>query len=111
MFLSWVCVDILGHRSARISPSGLDFEKESAKHSMNLAPIPYYKFTQNARMPRRERKLCQKASLSVERILWGKNAGHDLDSRRHRYPSPPWFKRLHTDLVYLASLLHIIRTE
>jgi hypothetical protein len=26
MFLSWVCVDILGHRSARISPSGLDFE-------------------------------------------------------------------------------------
>jgi hypothetical protein len=89
-------MELLWHPSDRISPSGLDLEKELARHSMDLAPTPYYKFTQNARMPRREPKLCQKPSSGVERILWGKNAGHDLESRRHLYPSHPYCnKALH----------------
>jgi len=87
IFLSWACVDLLGRRPAQITPSCLEFEKESVKHSANLAPTPYYKFTQNARMPRRERKPRQKPSLNVERLLWARNAWHDLDSERRRYPS------------------------
>jgi hypothetical protein len=100
-------MELLGHPTARISPSGLDLEKESARHSMNLAPTPYYKFTQNARMPRREPKLCQKASLSAERMLWGKNAGHDLESRRDRYPSHPYYnKDLHQSHLSGISLAY-----
>jgi len=55
----------------------------------------------------RERKPRQKPSLNVERLLWAKNAGEDLRNEKHRDAGSHVVTGPCTDVIYMASVLHI----
>jgi len=102
---------MLRHFSVRKSPSDLDFEKERAKHSMNLAPPQYYKFTQNARRPRMNGSFARnRASVSSE-YCGARMQGMILTAGGIGIQLPIFLTRLHTDFVYLASPLHLFINE
>jgi len=102
---------MLRHLSVRISPSDLVFEKERAKYSMNLAPPPYYKFTQNARRPRVNGGFVRNRVPVSSKYCGARMQGMILKAGGSGIQPPMFLIRLYTDFVYLASPLHLLINE